>query len=499
MEIPVPYKGNQPFIFISYAHRNSSRIYPIITRMQEDGFRVWYDDGINPGSEWDDNIAEHVQACSYFIAFLSEEYLASENCRDELNYARSLGKNRLLIYLTDVTLPAGMDMRLNRLQAVYWSRFRTMEEALEKLYEAEGLDLCRGEKTTVELIDVPVPPPEEKPKKSKTPKPRKEKKEKAPQKEKEQNPPRKKKKRGRLLLVPLAAVLLIVGITLFGGRDKPSSAQPQSTGALPEQTPAAEQSSGRNWSAGGDMGCLLYGSYTLIGTELSDFAKSAVYVTRELEDGSYEMSERPVKAEVDPQYPGLIQLGFCDKFSQIYYLYGAYTLVDGILKVEPCEEPVPEGFLTEFFQAQPLKESLEYGFALENGEYLISRDSGKLRLGNETQVETGEIVLSGQASSPEEAYEDILYLDFAYAGGETSVCQVGFTDGGHTDDSYVSNMWENIAVMTIEWKNEQRPYNGRMESFQVRGYLHVGFYSTYPYGFVLDDGENLYFYQSPIG
>ena len=114
-----PYKGTEPYIFISYSHINQLQALKIVERLQKEGYRVWYDEGIDPGTEWDDNIAEHVLACGYFVALISENYLASENCKDELNLAREENKQRLLVYLEDVTLPAGMRMRLNRLQAIH--------------------------------------------------------------------------------------------------------------------------------------------------------------------------------------------------------------------------------------------------------------------------------------------------------------------------------------------------------------------------------------------
>ena len=49
-----PYEGKEPYIFISYAHRDSDRVFPIIRRLQEDFCRVWYDDGIDPGTEFED-------------------------------------------------------------------------------------------------------------------------------------------------------------------------------------------------------------------------------------------------------------------------------------------------------------------------------------------------------------------------------------------------------------------------------------------------------------
>ena len=112
-------------LFISYSHRDSDRVHPLIKRLISEGYDVWYDEGIDPGTEWDENIAMHLKQCSGIIAFISENYVESENCRDELNYARDLGKERLLIYLENVELPAGMAMRLNRIQAIHKYKYKS--------------------------------------------------------------------------------------------------------------------------------------------------------------------------------------------------------------------------------------------------------------------------------------------------------------------------------------------------------------------------------------
>ena len=46
METPFPaYKGDEPYVFVSYAHDDSSRVYPEITRLRDQGFNIWYDEG----------------------------------------------------------------------------------------------------------------------------------------------------------------------------------------------------------------------------------------------------------------------------------------------------------------------------------------------------------------------------------------------------------------------------------------------------------------------
>lgn len=132
---------NKPYIFISYSHRDSEKVFGIINRLRNEGYNVWFDGGIDPGTEWDENIARHIQESAYFIAFVSEGYINSKNCKDELNYSRDLDKEQLLVYLEDVQLPGGMAMRMNRIQAIWWNKYENdIESAYAQLFSAYGID-----------------------------------------------------------------------------------------------------------------------------------------------------------------------------------------------------------------------------------------------------------------------------------------------------------------------------------------------------------------------
>ena len=131
------------YIFISYAHKDSDRVIPVIQTLRKNGFRVWYDDGIDPGTEWDKNIAEHIIDCSYFIAFISKAYLASANCRDEIAYARDENKKHFLIYIEDVELPKELKLRLSRIQNLFMHKYPDKNVFYQKLFAAEGIDVCR--------------------------------------------------------------------------------------------------------------------------------------------------------------------------------------------------------------------------------------------------------------------------------------------------------------------------------------------------------------------
>lgn len=133
---------SEKYIFISYAHKDSDIVLPILRRMSWDGYVIWYDNHIAAASEWDDSIAEHIENSSYVISFISKNYMESENCMDELKYARDEKKKPLLVFLEDLSLRGGLAMRLNRLQHIHRFKFTNTELFFRKLYEAEGINVC---------------------------------------------------------------------------------------------------------------------------------------------------------------------------------------------------------------------------------------------------------------------------------------------------------------------------------------------------------------------
>ena len=51
-----PYEGNEKYIFVSYSHSNSDKVAPILEKLNDEGFRIWYDEGIEWGTEWPESI-----------------------------------------------------------------------------------------------------------------------------------------------------------------------------------------------------------------------------------------------------------------------------------------------------------------------------------------------------------------------------------------------------------------------------------------------------------
>ena len=80
-----PEKKNSPYAFISYSHRDSARIVPLIGFLQDLGMSVWYDEGIEAGSEWPEYIADSLSGAECLIAFITPDFAKSHNCRREIN------------------------------------------------------------------------------------------------------------------------------------------------------------------------------------------------------------------------------------------------------------------------------------------------------------------------------------------------------------------------------------------------------------------------------
>ena len=159
--LPYPaYRGEEPYVFVSYAHRDSDRVFAEIKRFNEAGFHVWYDEGIAPGNEWSDEIAEALSKCAVFVVMLTPTSAPRENVLNEISYALEEGKPFLAIYLEETELPPGLKLRISRRQAIL--RYNMTDEEYEfKYVEAfTRFGLKRGE---TEQRPAQSPAPAEKP------------------------------------------------------------------------------------------------------------------------------------------------------------------------------------------------------------------------------------------------------------------------------------------------------------------------------------------------
>ncbi len=119
MEQPAPtYEGEEPYVFVSYSHRDEKIVFEEIRGLQELGVKVWYDARILAGSEWSDALANAISGCARFLYFITPSSVATENCRRELNHAIEEGRSILAVHLRETKVPGGIRLILNNRQAI---------------------------------------------------------------------------------------------------------------------------------------------------------------------------------------------------------------------------------------------------------------------------------------------------------------------------------------------------------------------------------------------
>lgn len=193
---PKAYEGNEAYIFISYSHKDTELAFQVMNSLQAEGYRLWYDDGIVPGSEWPENIAQHLNNAAMVMALITPNSMESQNCRREINFALAKSKPFLSVVLEPTEMSLGMEMQLSAQHNILRYNYAKWEDFIQKILscpdiagccvtdtkelpcEPESISQKKNEPEPAVILP-PVKEPEKKVKKEK------------PKKEKKQKPPRK--------------------------------------------------------------------------------------------------------------------------------------------------------------------------------------------------------------------------------------------------------------------------------------------------------------------
>jgi TolB-like protein len=99
------------------------------------GARIYYDEGIDPGREWPEELASAVENCGAFVFFITRQSIDSRVCRGELAVALQAERPVIPVQLDDTELPAALRLQIGNRQAIIRSRF-TQAEYRERLTSA---------------------------------------------------------------------------------------------------------------------------------------------------------------------------------------------------------------------------------------------------------------------------------------------------------------------------------------------------------------------------
>lgn len=150
------YKGSDNYIFISYCQKDKKYVFPIIEQMSEAGYRIWYDEGIDQSIEWIENIAQKINKCFTYVAFVSASAVDSHNCRQEINFAIRKRKHFISVVLEKIeNMSLGMEMLLSAQPSIYKYTLNNEEDFYEKLDEFDFIQECKG-KSGQKVVEVPT-------------------------------------------------------------------------------------------------------------------------------------------------------------------------------------------------------------------------------------------------------------------------------------------------------------------------------------------------------
>ena len=139
-----PYEGTEPYIFISYAHRDYERLVPILRELEKRGYRFWYDEGIDPGTEWPESIANHLENSSACLSFISPYSAESKNCRREINFALSRNIALLTVFLEETEISSGLEMQISTYQSIIAYKYPDLPSLMERIVSVDVMESCRG-------------------------------------------------------------------------------------------------------------------------------------------------------------------------------------------------------------------------------------------------------------------------------------------------------------------------------------------------------------------
>ena len=127
------YLGKNPYIFISYAHKNKDIVYPFIAALQEH-YNVWFDEGITYGNDYQKMLTSKIRNCALFIYFITNESLESRFCQNEIFFADEKRKPFInIIAYENTVLPDEFVFSYGRYQMCNLFKFSSCKAAVADL------------------------------------------------------------------------------------------------------------------------------------------------------------------------------------------------------------------------------------------------------------------------------------------------------------------------------------------------------------------------------
>lgn len=106
------YTGKEPYLFVSYSHRDTASVYPILDALHDCKYRIWYDESCETGNDFRDELRNRIEGCEAVLLFVSESSMTSPFCGMEIIVARENNKRLYPIYLDNAAVPPAFQILL---------------------------------------------------------------------------------------------------------------------------------------------------------------------------------------------------------------------------------------------------------------------------------------------------------------------------------------------------------------------------------------------------
>jgi hypothetical protein len=145
-----------PYVFVCYAHDERDIVLEQIAWLRGQGFQIWFDEAIEVGSRWSEDLARAVDGCAVFLYFLSPRSTSSRYCLDEVHFALECGRPIVPVEIAPVALTPGLKLSIGGTHRIFMHRMPAREFRLKL---ASGLRAAmHGEQAAHPIESRPRPP-----------------------------------------------------------------------------------------------------------------------------------------------------------------------------------------------------------------------------------------------------------------------------------------------------------------------------------------------------
>ena len=155
------YTGSEPYLFVSYSHRDTAKVYPILDALYDKKYRIWYDESCENGNDFRDELRHRIEGSSAVVLFVSKSSMTSPFCGMEIIVARENGKRLYPIFLDDAAVPPAFEILLanthhstaDNMDKLIKSMVRDLPaEAMDRLTLVNGkLEKCEDNGKTIDV------------------------------------------------------------------------------------------------------------------------------------------------------------------------------------------------------------------------------------------------------------------------------------------------------------------------------------------------------------